>query len=292
MLPDTIHQYLTLFLQKEFPEIKERLTFMPVSGGSINEAFRINARQRKFFLKYNDARSYPGMFEKEAAGLNLLKSAGEIDIPQVLLTADAGSYSILLLEYVESARERPDFWEEFGKKLAALHGHKSDRFGLDHNNYMGSLYQHNDFHDSWIEFFIQERLERQVKLARETGRIPRSLVVAMERLYTRLDEIFPETRPSLIHGDLWSGNFMVNNQGMPCLIDPATYYGHPEADIAMTRLFGGFSERFYDAYNAHSPLEKGSQQRFEFYNLYPLMVHVNLFGEGYLGSVQQILRKF
>ncbi len=292
MLPDTIHQYLTLFLQKEFPEIKERLTSTPVSGGSINEAFRINAWPRKFFLKYNHAGKFPGMFEKEAAGLKLLKSAGEIDIPQVLLTGDAGGYSFLLLEYVESAREQPDFWEDFGKRLAALHCHKSGRFGLDHDNYMGSLFQHNNFHDNWVEFFVQERLERQIRLARESGRVTRPDVGAMERLYHKLGEIFPETKPSLIHGDLWSGNFMVNNQGMPCLIDPATYYGHPEADIAMTRLFGGFSERFYEAYNAHTPLEKGWQQRLDYYNLYPLLVHVNLFGEGYLGSVQQILRKF
>lgn len=292
MLPEVIQKSITLFLQKEFSQIGEGLTATPVSGGSINEAFRINTRQRKFFLKYNDSSHYPAMFEKEAVGLKLLKSAGEMEIPEVLLTDQAGNYAFLLLEYIESGREQPDFWEEFGKRLAALHSHKSDRFGLDHDNYMGSLYQHNDFHDNWAEFFIQQRLERQVKLARESGRITRSLVSAMERLYNRLDEIFSETTPSLIHGDLWSGNFMVNHRGMPCLIDPAVYYGHPEADIAMTTLFGGFSERFYDAYNAHNPLEKGWRKRLDYYNLYPLMVHVNLFGEGYLGSVLQILQKF
>lgn len=291
MLPGEIKQSLISFFSRSYGKADE-IKASAVSGGSINETYKIEIPAGKFFLKYNDAARYPGMFEKEAAGLKLLGSAGEIGVPEVLHTGEAGSYSYLLLNFIEQARETANFWEEFGKRLAGLHSHKADRFGLDHDNYMGSLYQYNTFHDEWVEFFVEERLEPQVKLAREDSKIGRQDVSAFERLYARLHEIFPETKPSLVHGDLWSGNFMVNSSGQACLIDPAVYYGHPEVDLAMSTLFGGFSSKFYDAYTNYNPLEKGWQQRLDYYNLYPLMVHVNLFGGSYLGSVQRILRKF
>lgn len=291
MFPDELKNSLVAFLSSTDPTITNLIT-TPVSGGSINHAIKITTARDKYFLKYNDAGSYPGMFEKEAAGLKLLRNSGEIDVPEVLYAGLAGTHSFLLLKFIESANESQDFWEDFGKRLAAMHGHKGGQFGLDHDNYMGSLYQYNTFHDKWIEFFVEERLERQVRLAREEAKISRQDVAAFERLYIKLDEIFPEARPTLIHGDLWSGNYMVNSEGRACLIDPAVYYGNPEVDIAMSTLFGGFSGKFYDAYTSHNPLEKGWQKRLDYYNLYPLMVHVNLFGGGYLGSVQRILRKF
>ncbi len=291
MLPGEIKQSLISYFSEIYGKV-DKIEASPVSGGSINEAFKIEIPAGKFFLKYNDAGLYPGMFEKEAAGLKLLGNAGEIEVPEVLHTGEAGKYAYLLLSYIESARETDIFWEDFGKRLAGLHSHKAERFGLDHDNYMGSLYQHNEFRDEWVEFFVEERLERQVKLARENGKIGRQDVSAFERLYARLAEIFPEAKPSLVHGDLWSGNFMAGSSGQACLIDPAAYFGHPEVDIAMSTLFGGFSAKFYDVYTNHNPLEKGWRQRLDYYNLYPLMVHVNLFGGGYLGSVQQILRKF
>jgi len=291
MLPGEIKQSLISYFSGLYGKF-DKIEASAVSGGSINETFKIVIPAGKFFLKFNDAGLYPGMFEKEAAGLKLLGGAGEIEVPEVLQSGEAGRYSYLLLSYIEQARETANFWEDFGKRLAGLHSHKAERFGLDHDNYMGSLYQHNAFHDEWVEFFVQERLERQVKLAREDGKIGRQDVSAFERLYARLAEIFPETKPSLVHGDLWSGNFMAGSSGQACLIDPAVYYGHPEVDIAMSTLFGGFSAKFYDSYTDYYPLEKGWRQRLDFYNLYPLMVHVNLFVGGYLGSVQQILRKF
>jgi protein-ribulosamine 3-kinase len=263
-----------------------------VSGGSINQTFKISSDTKHFFLKYNDAALYPGMFGKEAAGLSLLRQAGVIDTPDVLLFDETQSHAFLLLGFIDSATEKPDFWEDFGKRLAGLHSKKARLFGLEHDNFMGSLHQHNAFHDDWTEFFITERLGRQVRLAREAGAIGKQDVVAFDRLYRRLQDIFSPTEPSLVHGDLWSGNFLVNSHGQACLIDPAVYYGHPEVDIAMSTLFGGFSNRFYEAYNNHYPMEKGWQQRLDYYNLYPLMVHVNLFGGGYLNSVQRILRKF
>lgn len=232
------------------------------------------------------------MFKKEANGLKLLEEAGVIEIPKVLMADEDGHHAFLLLNYIDSAVEKEDFWDDFGEKLAKLHKVKSEQFGLDHDNYMGSLKQYNSFHQSWVEFFIAQRLERQIILAREESRIGKSDVLAFERLYKRLEEIFPPTLPSLLHGDLWSGNFIVGPSGLACLIDPAVYYGHPEIDIAMTTLFGGFSNRFYEAYNRHNPLEKGWRERLPIYNLYPLLVHVNLFGGSYLGSVKEVLKRF
>lgn len=292
MLPDIIAQTLTEKLPGSVISGSQNLKAYPVSGGSINETYRLVVGDSRFFLKYNDRERYPSMFEKEAQGLELLRQTGTIDVPRVVVYGVADAYQFLVLEWIETRSMKEEFWEIFGNQLARLHHNTADRFGLDHDNYMGSLPQSNKFHDRWVDFFVNERLEPQVKLAREHGRIARADVQAFERLYLRLDEIFPPTRPSLVHGDLWSGNYMVNQRGEPCLIDPAVYYGHPEVDIAMSTLFGGFSERFYNAFNDVHPLEKGWAQRLDYYNLYPLMIHVNLFGGGYLGSVQRILRKF
>lgn len=293
MLPEPIQKEIIRFLSNLKNDVStEILKTTPVSGGSINHAFRIETGEGEYFVKYNHAQRFPGMFQKEAKGLRLLREPGVIAVPEVLLTGEAGEHAFLLLEYVDSAREERDFWDDFGKNLAALHAVKADRFGLDHDNYMGSLYQYNNFHDDWTEFFVVERLERQVKLAREEGKIGRSDVSGFGRLYRRLGEIFPPVKPSLIHGDLWSGNFMTDSHGRACLIDPAVYYGHPEIDIAMSTLFGGFSSRFYEYYNRYNPLEKGWEQRLDIYNLYPLMVHVNLFGGGYLHSVRRVLKRF
>jgi len=292
MLPNKIHDAVEDFLNSRSDVPVNISTVAPVSGGSINKAFKLKTNTGKFFLKYNHALKFPQMFEKEAKGLSLLSSAGEIEIPEVLHYGEAGQDAFLLLGYIESVEQVHDFWEDFGCRLAKMHSHHAQKFGLDHDNYMGSLHQHNTFHNNWTEFFIEERLGRQIKLARENGAIGRSDIRGFESLYKRLDDIFPETLPSLLHGDLWSGNFMVNAQGRACLIDPAVYYGHPEIDIAMSKLFGGFNPKFYEAYNEHNPLEKGWENRLDIYNLYPLMVHVNLFGGGYLGSVQRIIGRF
>lgn len=289
MVPQPVLERITGFLQSGSNQPVQILSVKPVSGGSINQAFQIKTSQRNYFLKYNDADRFPQMFQKEAKGLELLRNSGAINIPEVLLTADAGKHSFLLLEFIDSAPIKADFWDDFGKSLATLHSHKAEKFGLDHDNFMGSLEQSNNFHESWITFFIEERLGPQVRLAREKNAISKNDILAFERLYLKLGDVFPKASPSLLHGDLWSGNFMVNEAGKPCLIDPAVYYGHPEIDIAMTTLFGGFSQRFYEVYNHNNPLEKGWQNRLNIYNLYPLMIHVNLFGGGYLGSVRGIL---
>ncbi|MBK5285164.1 MAG: fructosamine kinase family protein [Bacteroidia bacterium] len=152
--------------------------------------------------------------------------------------------------------------------------------------------QSNSQKRTWAEFFISERLEKQIAFAKDLGVIDNSTIQQFNNLYKRLPELIPEEAPSLLHGDLWNGNFMTGNDGKAWLIDPAIYYGHREMDLAMTKLFGGFSEEFYSSYIESFPLQKGFTERIDIHNLYPLLVHVNLFGGGYLIEVKNILSRF
>jgi protein-ribulosamine 3-kinase len=263
-----------------------------LSGGSINYAYQIRTTENYYFLKWNHSSKYPGMFEQEAKGLEILRNANEIYVPEVIGFDSDDEISLIVLEYVEQVRQTKNFWENFGTSLANLHKHHEDKFGLEHNNYIGSLMQYNDYHQEWNRFFISQRLEIQIRRARDKGIIEHSLIRKFETLYKYLSDFFPEENPSLIHGDLWSGNYMTNSQGEACIMDPAVYYGHRLMDIGMSMLFGGFAPEFYNAYNRAYPMEKNWKEGAEIANLYPLLVHVNLFGSGYLGSVKSALSRF
>jgi protein-ribulosamine 3-kinase len=292
MIPVEISQYITSWLQREISLSTEIISSTPLGGGSINEAFRIETSSGPFFIKFNQAKRYPGMFTAEAKGLVILEKAGCIRVPKVLHSAETGNFAFLLLEYINVAATVSNFWPLFGQKLARLHRHTYDAFGLDHDNYIGSLRQSNYNHHFWIEFLVMERLQPLVRMAYDSGLLDSQDVRRMEMLYKKLPEILPVEPPSLIHGDLWSGNYMVGADGHPCIIDPAVYYGHREMDIAMCKLFGGFSQEFYRSYNEEFPMEKGWDKRVELNQLYPLLVHVNLFGEGYSRQVRQILKDY
>jgi len=259
-----------------------------VGGGSINRTAKLQTTHGPYFLKYNSASLYPQMFELEKRGLNLLKEANEAHIPNVIDSGEAGDYSALLLEYIESGIPIRSFWEDFGMALANLHKHTAPKFGLDHDNYIGSLAQSNTEHASWADFFVSERIEPQLRMANLSA----DIVQRFGRLFSKIEEIFPTEPPSLLHGDLWSGNYMTSADGDAVLIDPAVYYGHREMDIGMTKLFGGFSAPFYAAYNTAFPMEIGWENRIDICNLYPLLVHVNLFGGSYLSQVTSILNKY
>ena len=290
MIPQNLKQEIESILSiKTGKEVEVKRT-SSLSGGSINSAFRMDTSAGEFFMKYNRASAYPAMFETEARGLSLLHDAREIRVPEVIAQGDDGSNTFIILEYIDSASRKNDFWEVFGRKLAALHRHEGPYFGLDHDNYIGSLQQFNDKHDNWTDFFREQRL--LVEMAARSGLLPSRTRQAFETLFVTLDDIFPDEPPCLIHGDLWSGNYMVDDRGEACIIDPAVYYGSREMDIGMSQLFGVFGGGFYDAYNETWPMEPGWRERTEICNLYPLMVHVNLFGAGYLGSVESILARF
>lgn len=281
-----------LQLEKETKTSIELYSTSSVGGGDINDAYQFKTSRGNFFIKKNSASKYPQMFQKEASGLELLYTAKEIKVPEVVVHGVYNDTAYLVLRFIKSGLKANNFWEDFGKQLANLHKHSNNYFGLVHDNYIGSLYQSNSNHDTWSEFFSEERLEKQVKLARDNGEIGGDTMNAFSRFYKRLDELFPVEPPALVHGDLWSGNYMIDQNGEAIIIDPAVYYGHREMDIGMSKLFGGFKATFYEAYNEQYPLEKGWQERVDYCNLYPLMVHVNLFGGGYLNSVKSILHRF
>ena len=294
MLPIEVQESVKKLLRDFRGEEVEIAAVSSVGGGCINDAHRVETGAAAFFVKYNDTKRYPGMFAAEAAGLKLLATAGSVRIPQVIGFHDAKTYSTLVMEYIHSTSKATGFWEAFGKGLAKLHRQEPEdgRFGLDHHNYIGSLPQENTKHTDWISFFITRRLEYQLKLARDNGRVGKEFTKMFESLYRFLPDFFPEEPASLLHGDLWSGNFMTGETGEPVIIDPAVYYGHRYMDLGMSKLFGGFGQSFYDSYGYAYPLDKSWEQSMDIANLYPLMVHVNLFGGGYPASVKSILRRF
>lgn len=264
----------------------------PVSGGSINNCFRIEAGGQPLFLKTNSASDFPGLFQTEKGSLERLARPGIIRIPNVLDCFKEGGQQFLLLEWITEGERTEDFWKRFGEALATQHRIPSNDFGLEENNYMGSVPQSNRRHKSWTAFFTEERLRPMVKRCFDKRLFSKTHSAQVEKLIECLPEIFEEEKPSLLHGDLWSGNFMCGADGQPVLIDPAVYYGHRSVDLAMTTLFGGFRQPFYDAYNHHFPLPKNHKEQWEVCNLYPLLIHLYLFGSGYLSQIERTLLRF
>ena len=292
MFPDELKNLVEMNLSAKFGSLARITDTKPVGGGCINEAYSLVTTVGKYFVKYNSATAFPGMFEKEAAGLNLLSDTNTFLIPEVFGHAESGKWAYLLLRYIENGISGKNFFHEFGIKLADLHRNTAEYFGLDHDNYIGSLTQYNTKYSDFYSFFIQQRIEPQLKEARNKGAFSLSDTRHFDTLFKILHTLIPAEIPALLHGDLWNGNYMVASDGSPCLIDPAVYYGHREADIAMTQLFGGFQTEFYHAYNEAWPMENGWQKRIDIFNLYPLLVHVNLFGGGYVHQVLRIIRQF
>ena len=263
-----------------------------IGGGDINQARLLKTAKGDFFIKFNHAPFAADMFEKEAHGLSLLAATKTLRIPVTIAHGQTSDAAYLLMEFVNTGQRPDNFWETFGQKLAALHRKTDPRFGLDHNNYIGSLPQPNGRHDSFVDFYINERLQPQLQLAISSKVLTVKDEKHFNKLYKQLDSLCPNEPPALIHGDLWSGNFLVDDHGGPVLIDPSVAYSHRELDLAMSRLFGGFDRRFYRAYEESYPLAPGFEKRLPIYQLYYLMVHVNLFGGGYVGSVRRILQAF
>jgi len=265
-----------------------------LSGGDINDAYRVKLGSGKaVFVKAND-RADPRMFPAEARGLAWLAEAHALRIPRVLaVSAERAREPFLVLELLEPAARVADFDERLGRGLAALHRFGAPRFGLDFDNFIGRLPQPNVASLTWAEFYREQRLLSQLELARQSRRATSRMERGFEALLPRLPELVgPEEPPARVHGDLWGGNLHVDERGEPCLIDPAPYGGHREIDLAMMRLFGGFSSRVFSAYEEVFPLAPGHAERVELYQLYFLMVHVNLFGGSYGASVEGVLARY
>lgn len=266
--------------------------FSFASGGCINHGGKLTTSEGNFFVKWNSAAKFPDMFQAESKGLTLLGAPSAIRLPHVISVGESGSFQFLVLEFIEERPRIKNYGELLGRQLALLHQVRANSFGLGHNNYIGSLKQLNESRPTWVDFFIHQRLAVQLQLASGNGLADTALLKKFDDLYKKLPSLLPEEAPSLLHGDLWGGNLMTDEKGSPCLIDPAVYYGNREADLAMTRLFGGFSEEFYKSYQEAFPLSAGWKNRVGLYNLYPLLVHVNLFGGGYVAQVSSVLRQY
>ncbi|HLR76273.1 MAG TPA: fructosamine kinase family protein [Balneolaceae bacterium] len=287
MIPDPIQ----IEIEKQLgDEIKSANS---VSGGSINQAAKVEMRGgRDFFLKWNKA-APDDMFPKEKKGLELLKSAGAgLHIPNVLAVGKAEGTAFILIEFIEEQRGGKDSSAKFGKQLAELHQVTAHNYGLEYDNYIGRLKQPNNKKADWVDFFIEYRLEVQLKQAVDAGKLENGTVKQFNRLYKKLPDMLPEEPASLLHGDLWGGNYFFDQEGRAAIFDPAVYYGNREIEIAFTYLFGGFSGAFYDAYQEVFPLQPKFNERKSIYNLYPLLVHTNMFGGHYGRQVEQTAARY
>ena len=264
----------------------------PLGGGSINEAFEVSLADGESLFVKTHPRPPAGMFETEARGLAWLAEADAIRVPRVLAVSESDP-AFLALELLRPARRHAAFDEELGRSLAALHAYGAPSFGLDYDNFIGRLAQSNTPADGWASFYWAERLEPQLRLAVDRGLLSSQTRTRFDGLRRALPELLgPEEPPARLHGDLWGGNLHGDELGAPCLIDPAVYGGHREMDLAMMRLFGGFGPRVFSAYGEALPLEPGAAERVEIYQLYPLLVHVNLFGGSYVASVERALSSY
>ncbi len=264
----------------------------PIGGGCINNGVKLMTSEGIFFLKWQ--KGIPeDMFEKEAKGLRLLHKTRIIRVPEPIAWGKLDGKHYFLMEFIEAAPSVRDYWADFGWSLATMHkNNKAGAYGLDHDNYIGKLPQPNSRHEDWIDFFIENRLEFQLKLAIGNGLVGNSFIDRYRKFYEKLPDLLPVDRPALLHGDLWSGNVMTGRDGRACIIDPAVYYGHREIELAFTQMFGSFPHDFYEAYQEVWPLEPGYDDRVDIYNIYPHMTHTNLFGPSYLGGVEQVLRRY
>ena len=262
-----------------------------VAGGSINRCHRWPTGSGPVFVKVA-ASAAASMLEAEADGLAELASANAVRVPRVLACGAAGASAFLALEWLEAGVATQESEERLGSRLAAQHAVIAREFGWRRDNTIGSTSQANGTMASWPEFFRERRLRPQLEraVARGFGAL---LEGPGERLLAGVEELLKTHRPaaSLLHGDLWGGNWLVTAGGEPTIFDPAVYYGDREADLAMTRLFGGFGSRFYRAYAAAAPLPPGAELRCGLYNLYHVLNHANLFGGGYAESARDMIQR-
>ncbi|MCD7935662.1 MAG: fructosamine kinase family protein [Tannerellaceae bacterium] len=258
-------------------------------GGCIADNYILYTEKRDcFFLKTGGKK---GMFSYEANGLLEISKSNTIRVPHVI-KEDPG---FLLMEFIQTGPKKEDFFTHFGQLLAQMHQCRQPVFGFFEDNYIGATRQINlllqESHATdWCEFYFTNRLLYQYKLAEQNGYVSSRLKTAFRKLESKINHILGDVQeaPSLLHGDLWSGNYLCDTQNNPVLIDPAVYYGHRETDLAMTKLFGGFSPDFYDAYHTSYPLAEGWEYRENIYKLYHILNHLNLFGRGYLSEAENL----
>ena len=273
-------------------KLKHKITdITPLSGGCISSAYKLKLNnKRELFLKHNTSASNK-MFITEAHGLQELNKAAAIRVPEVIMYDD----DFILLEYISQGNKSKKIFSEFGRGFALMHKYTSENFGFYEDNFIGSNVQKNipanKEKESWTSFYFNKRILFQLELTEKLGYATSELKKGIGKLEENIEEIIGtnDEEPSLLHGDLWGGNYIVDENGNVCLIDPAVYYGHREADLGMTKLFGGLSSEFYEDYNEANPLQDGYEYRENIYKLYHVLNHLNLFGGGYYSQAISLI---
>jgi fructosamine-3-kinase len=294
MLTESTRHAIAQTLNFYTPCDTKSLNIQPIGGGSINDTYSISLPgNQRFFCKVNSASNFPHLFQKENKGLALISEQKIIGTPKVIDQFETNDIQFLLLEWINPGERTSGFWKKFGERLAQLHQKTQDHFGLNEDNYMGNVPQSNKPEAKWVDFFRDQRLKPLVDHCIHAHLLPTKYHKQFNDLYQHLPSIFNTDHiPSLVHGDLWSGNFMCNENSDPILIDPAVYFGHPSIDLGMTTLFGGFDPAFYEAYRYHSPFPYNYKEQWLVCNLYPLLIHLKLFGTSYLSSITRSLNAF
>jgi fructosamine-3-kinase len=286
-LPDVLQTELTRILNAT------PIRTFGTSGGMINHSAVVETSQGRFFVKWNNT-PLDHLFEREADGLRRLKAADALRVPEVIAFRDDTKPAFLVLEYIATQEPRSPtlFAKRFGEGLAKLHHEMVScrgQFGLEVDNYLGVFHQKNDWTERWVDFYRECRLIPQISLAKERSRLPAFRERMLMRLVDRLDDLLDSmpAQPVLIHGDLWSGNFLAAGEEV-VIVDPAVYYGDREIEMAFILLFGGFPAGFWEAYQSACPLDEGFRYRLPLHQLYALLVHLNQFGERYGADVEQV----
>ncbi len=284
------------YLQSELSQVKSKpiivINYSPVFGGDINTTYVLSTNEDKYFIKLN-ATAFDDMLQREKDGLLLLRSANTtLKIPEPILQGNFAQQSFLLMEYLEKGAESKSLWQQLATGLAQLHQITQDHFGLHHNNYIGSVFQNNTSATTWAQFYAHQRILPLMQQAYEQHKCTKEDLQQAEQFCNKLPGLMPEEPAALLHGDLWSGNRMFTLNREASVYDPAVYFGHREMDIAMTLLFGGFDAQFYTTYNEVFPLQNGWRNRIDICQLYPLLVHLILFGGHYYSAVKSILEKY
>jgi len=264
----------------------------PLSGGDISNVTYLETAVGRFICKWNSGPRAMSLLQAEKEGLEAIAQTQTVKTPEIFHCAQVGDRALLIMEYIERKKPAPEDMRTLGEHLAALHEIKQEAFGWQSQNYIGSLVQNNRPAPNWPEFFTRERLQPQMRLAVESGFLQQEEVPAYDVLEAVLRDRCGGVQPSLLHGDLWNGNFLISRDRHPYLIDPAVYRGHNEVDLAMSHLFGGFSSDFYSAYHSVLKSPAGEEARRDLYQLYYLLVHLNLFGRSYYPAVRQTLRSY
>jgi fructosamine-3-kinase len=286
-----MHDWKALFSQFEIllKQDFNNYTVRNINGGCINETFIIENGRQRYFVKLNHIH-LEKMFVAEMAGLKEIAQTHTIKVPEALSCGIVENQAFLLMHYFETGHAHKNAHYQLGQQLAAMHRVSNIKYGWKSDNFIGSTPQINSFKNQWIKFWQENRLGFQLQLAAKNG-YRGNLQQQGDKLLEELPKFFTTYQPqaSLVHGDLWSGNYAITQSGEPIIFDPAVYFGDRETDLAMTELFGGFSADFYAGYQNAWALDEGYQTRKTLYNLYHVLNHLNLFGGGYLGQAQRMV---